>query len=89
MRNSPAIEKTDVLCAIEVDTSAAVGEMPVGKFPATRLVVTLLEAEWAQVVGCDGVRYNGDYYVYDHEPENYGLFDSNTHTMIFVSEDES
>ena len=89
MRISDPIEKEGVLCAIEVETSAAVGEIPVGKFPSTRLVITLLEAEWEEVVGCDGVRYNGDYYVYDHEPQNYGLFDSNVHTMIFVSEDET
>lgn len=84
---TPRTESVD--CAWVVERAGSPGEGPVGNFPQTRMVVTLLESDWAKVVGCSSVEYNGDVYIYDYEPENYGLFDAGVHTMIFISEDET
>jgi len=83
----PVTKQVD--CAIVVERVGAGGEVAVGNFNSTRLVVTLLEEEWAEVVGCESVEYNGDLYVYAYEPENYGLFDAGVHTFIFNSKDET
>lgn len=76
-------------CGIEVTSGASRGETPIGGFPAVQLTVTLLEADWAKVAGCDSVQYNGDTYLYDSEPSNVGLFSAGVHTMVFVSKDET
>jgi hypothetical protein len=76
-------------CAVEVKEVLPRPEDPVGTFQHTELTVTLLEAEYQQVVGCKAVTYNGDRYVYSFEPTNYGLFDANVHQMVFTSEDDN
>ena len=75
-------------CAIEV-VEANADEVPVGNFRPTKAVVTLLDAQYAQVMGCRELRYNADTYVYGYEPEADGLFDAGIHTMIFYALDES
>lgn len=81
--------EVQVDCAFEVGEAPPTREDPVGTFQRSQLTVTLLEAEYQQVAGCQSARYNGDRYVYSFEPDTYGLFGSDVHTMIFVSEDDS
>ena len=81
--------RIQVDCAVEVERGALAGETPVGNFQQTRLVVTLLEEQYAQVKGCASCEYNGDNYLYAFEPDNFGLFDAGVHTLIFNAEDET
>lgn len=76
-------------CAFEVKEVIPRPEDPVGTFQHTQLVVTLLEAEYQQVKHCKAITYNSDRYLYGFESELYGLFGSDVHTIIFVSEDDS
>lgn len=87
-REAPS-RRVQVNCAVEVEYAGVEGETPVGSFHQSRLVITLLEAEYQLVKGCQAVEYNGDTYSYAFEPENVGLFGSNVHSMVFNAEDES
>lgn len=75
-------------CAIEV-VKADAEELPVGNFRPTKLMVTLLDDQYAQVEGCREMVYNGDRYVFGYEPESNGLFDVGVYTLIFYAKDES
>jgi len=88
VRRQPEVQ-LQVDCAFEVKEVTPRPEDPVGTFQHTQLVVTLLEAEYQQVQGCKAVTYNNDRYTYGFESEAYGLFGSDVHTIIFVSEDDS
>lgn len=78
----------EVDCAIEV-VRADAEELPVGNFRPTKVVATLLDAEYQQVKDCRELLYNGDRYVFGYEPESNGLFDVGVYTMIFYAKDES
>lgn len=75
-------------CAIEIDRADA-DELPVGNFRATKAIVTFLDTDYALVVGCQEMIYNGDRYIYGYEPEGLGLFDVGVNTMIFYAVQES
>lgn len=75
-------------CAIEIDRADA-DELPVGSFRPIKAVVTLLDEDYAQVVGSQELRYNGDRYAYGYEPEGLGLFDVGVNTMIFYALQET
>jgi hypothetical protein len=83
-----ADQNLEVDCAIEV-VRAEAEELPVGNFRPTKVVATLLDAEYALVQGCRELLYNGDRYVFGYEPESNGLFDVGVYTMIFYAKDES
>lgn len=80
--------QVSVDCAIEVERADA-EEGPVGMFVPTKLVVTLLDDQYAEVDGAREMLYNGDRYLFGYEPENNGLFDVGVHTMVFYPQDES
>lgn len=75
-------------CAIEV-TRADADELPVGNFEPTKLIITLLDEEYAVVKDCRQVVYNGDLYRFGYAPEALGLFSVGVNTMIFYAENES
>lgn len=81
-------EFVTVDCAVEV-VKADADELPVGNFRATKAICTLLDEDYAKVVGCRELRYNADTYIFGYEPEANGLFDAGVHTMIFYALDES
>lgn len=74
--------------AIEIEP-ADPNEMPVGNFRPTKALVTLLDAEFALVDGCDELRYNGDRYAFGYEPGAFGLFNAGIHQLTFYALDES
>lgn len=88
-RRDPVPEEIQVDCAWEIVGGGGDDETPVGAFQQTRLVVTLLEEQYQEIVGCQAVRYNGDDYLYAYEPDNYGLFDAGVHTLIFTAKEET
>ena len=75
-------------CAVEI-TKADAEEIPVGNFRPTKALVTLLDDQHAQVVGCKELVYNGDRYVFGYEPEALGMFDVGVFTMVFYAMAES
>lgn len=75
-------------CAVEIQLAEA-DEIPVGNFRSTKAVVTFLDIDYARIVGCKEMRYNGDRYVYGYEPEAPGLFSVGVHTIIWYALDES
>ena len=81
-------EHLEVDCAIEV-VRAEAEELPVGNFRPTKVVATLLDAEYEVVKECREMLYNGDRYIFGYEPESNGLFDVGVYTMIFYAKDES
>lgn len=81
-------QEFDVDCAIEVDRADA-EELPVGNFRPTKVVVTLLDEQYAIVKDCRELIYNGDRYMFGYEPESNGLFSVGVYTMIFYALDES
>lgn len=81
-------QEIEVDCAIEIERAEA-EELPVGTMRPTKVVATLLDAQYALVEDCRELLYNGDRYVYGYEPEANGLFDVGVHTMIFYAKDES
>ena len=84
----PADQLLEVDCAIEV-VKADAEELPVGNFRPTKILVTLLDEQYALVEGCREMVYNGDRYVFGYEPESNGLFDVGVYTLIFYAKDES
>jgi hypothetical protein len=83
-----ADREVEVDCAVEV-TRADAEEGPVGNFRPTKVVDTLLDEQYALVVGARELIYNADRYVFGYEPESNGLFDVGVYTMIFYPRDES
>jgi hypothetical protein len=75
-------------CAIEIIRADA-EELPVGTFRQTKAIVTLLDAQYEEVVGCSELLYNGDHYRFGYEPEGLGLFDVGVNTMIFYPVEET
>lgn len=75
-------------CAIEVEPRDAL-ETPVGNFRPTKVVITLLGAQYQLVKDCRKILYNGDEYMFGYEPESVGLFDVSVYTMIFYAKDDA
>ncbi len=69
-------------CAIEVQVADA-EELPVGNFAPVKVVVTLLDEQYAVVKDCREIVYNGDRYVLGKQPEAFGLFSVGINTMVF------
>lgn len=84
----PEDKLLEVDCAVEPHEAQA-GESQVGSFKPTRLTITMLDVDYAQVIGCKELLYNGDRYVYDQEVEAPGLFDVAVHVMTYKAWDES
>lgn len=80
-------EPIPVDCAIEVEPREAL-ETPVGNFRPTKVVVTLLGAQYQLVKDCRKIYYNGDEYMFGYEPESVGLFDVAVYTMVFYAKDD-
>lgn len=84
----PADTFLEVDCAIEV-VKADAEELPVGNFRPTKIIVTLLAEQYAEVEGCREMVYNGDRYVFGYEPESNGLFDVGVYSLIWYAKDET
>lgn len=83
-----ADQPIEVDCAIEVEDVKA-EDLPVGNFKPTKLTVTVLDTEYDKLAGVKELRYNGDLYQKDHEPEINGLFGVDVHALVFFAVDES
>jgi hypothetical protein len=71
-------------CAVEIQP-VETDELPVGNFRNTKAVVTLLDQQYAEVEGVHEMVYNGDRYLFGYEPEINGLFDVDTHQLVFYA----
>ena len=75
-------------CAIEFER-ATPEELPTGVRVPTRLVITLLEAEYRQVRTAVRVRIGRDRYQLSYELPVVGLFDMAVHTLVAYAESET
>ena len=83
----PPVE-VSVTCAVEI-TRADADELPVGRFRATKAIVTILDQEFAQINGCKELVFNLDRYVFGYSQYGLGMFDVGVHTLVFYALDES
>lgn len=81
-------QEIEVDCAIEVEDVKA-DDLPVGNFKPVKVTVTVLDTEYVKLAGVKEMRYNGDLYMKDHEPEVDGLFGVDVHMLVFFAVDES
>jgi hypothetical protein len=75
-------------CAVEIIRADA-EELPVGTFRQTKAIVTLLDEQYEQVVGCTELVFDGDRYRFGYEPDGLGLFSVGINTMIFYPVEET
>lgn len=93
---APATDTTiaELQVAVAV-TRGAVGttETEVGQFDDTRITITVLAEEWAEVLAHasnrlpERVRFNGDLFVIESGPQVIALFDEDVITLIAVRAD--
>lgn len=77
-------------CAIAMESSQGIqGEGPVGQFPTTRAVVTLIDDQYAKVKGCREMIFDGDHYLFGYERDVVGLFAVGVYTLVFNVIDEN
>lgn len=81
-------QEVRVDCAIETE-DVPTTEIPTGNFKPLRAVVTVMDTEYAKLEGVKELRYNGDRYQKDHEPDIMGLFGADVHVLVFYALDES
>lgn len=74
-------------CAIEY-LDAAGQPTPFGAIVPSKVRVTLLDEDYAQVKDADYILISGDRYLRHHEPPAYGLFDVGVHQIMYVAENE-
>lgn len=75
-------------CAIEIKQVQR-DELPVGNFRPIRATVTVLDVDYAEIKDCRELLYNGDRYQYGFEPEDYGLFEVDVHSIVFYALEDS
>jgi hypothetical protein len=75
----------EVDAAVEVTAATQEELPPVGNFRPSKITITLMGQEYAQIEGCKECVYNGDRYQYGFEPEIDGLFDLDVHQIIFFA----
>ena len=80
-------EGVKVPCGIEYRD--AEGEpLPFGTVTASRLIITLLDQDYARIKGCQYVVVGGEKYLYRRTQPPSGLFDVGLFTMHFTAENE-
>lgn len=82
----------DVLIPVAWEFSArptSSQQTDVGEFDATRVVITILDVDYALIVGADKVLLGGNAYEISFVAPPVGLFDVTVYTMYAVAEDES
>lgn len=81
-------EEVVVPCAVEY-RDAADADTGLGFFSPSQVVVTLLDADHAQVAGCHWVRIDADRYDYRSTDPPVALFDVVVHQMRFTTAQET
>lgn len=64
-------------------------ETPFGDFDALRLVITMLDVDFAKIGGFDRVLMSGAEYRYQFDEPRIGLFDVTVHQLVVGARDES
>lgn len=80
-------EGVKVPCGIEY-RDAEGQPVPFGTHTASRLVVTLLDQDYARIRGCAYVVVGGEKYLYRRTQPPTGLFDVGLYTLHFTAENE-
>lgn len=76
--------------AVEVtETIKGYADTGVGIIKPTKITITLLGPDYAQVKDCRECSYNGDRFVYSYEPEADGLFEVAIHQLVFIAKDDT
>lgn len=79
-----------VLCAWEeAGSKRRPSETVLGNFDPDRLLLTMLDVDWAVVDGFDRVIISDNTYLYEKESPQRGLHDVTVHQITLVAEDES
>jgi hypothetical protein len=91
----PAATKTSVTpppikvdCAIEFK-NADDQQTPFGEITPAKVVITLLDEDYEQVVGFSYVLIRGEKYTYHHTEPSVGLFDATVYTVHALAETET
>lgn len=82
----------EVLCAWEAGGGRGgtqSNETPFGDFDALRLVLTILDVDYAKIAGFDRVLMSGNEYRYQFEEPQIGLFDVTIYQVVVGALDES
>jgi hypothetical protein len=75
-------------CAIEF-RNADDQQTPFGEITPAKVVITLLDVDYAQVVGFSHVLIRGEKYIYHHTEPSVGLFDATVYTVHALAELET
>lgn len=76
--------------AVEVtETTRGFVDTGVGIIKPTKITITLLGPDYAQVKDLRECSYNGDRFIYSYEPEADGLFEVAIHQVVYVAKDDT
>lgn len=85
-------EADEVLCAWEAAGGRGgtqSNETPFGDFDSERLVVTMLDVDFALIDGFDRAMFSGNTYRYQFEGPRTGLYEVTVHQLVLGAVDES
>jgi hypothetical protein len=88
-RKTTTVTKPPIKVPCQVESAEDNGDdTPFGTVIATRIIITLLDEDYAKVEDCTFVVFDGDKYIRELIAAPIGLFNVGLHSIVFIAEND-